>query len=91
VTSFRCEFGKQGENTVGDCVTESSVTNDGGAWKETGGRMTITFAPDGSQLVVSDGVRVGTGDYEGLRFAYHAEGQAHAYPWPITGTIERDS
>ena len=37
--------------------------------------------------IVEEGVREGTGDYEGLRFVY-ATGGGTSYPWPITGTIE---
>ena len=39
--------------------------------------------------IVEDGNRVGTGDYDGLRFAYHVDGTSAGYPWPITGTLDR--
>ncbi len=92
---FRCEFSQQGESTVGDCVADSTLTNDGGAWHTPDGRITITLTSGEPTTVVQDGVYAGTGGYEGLRYTNHVtgsfEGVVHGYPWTIIGTIERDS
>lgn len=90
VTSeFRCEYSDKDGVIVADCVADSVVTNDGGTWREDGGTFTITGTEIGVQGVVAqEGIRVGTGDYEGLQFAYRMEGVEHTYPWEITGTIE---
>ncbi len=88
-STFRCEYLDREEITVAECVADTVITNEGGTWVEEGGTFTITgtgFPADGT--VVQDGVMVGTGDYEGLRYTYHKEGIEHAYPWTITGTIE---
>ena len=86
-SEFRCEFSVQGDVTVGDCVHDSTITNEGGSWEEQGGSFTITLSPGEPTAIVEEGVREGTGDYEGLRFVY-ATGGGTSYPWPITGTIE---
>ncbi len=90
VTSeFRCEYSNRNGEIVADCVSDSVVTNDGGTWREDNGTFTITGTEIGVQGVVSqEGVRVGTGDYEGLQFTYRMEGVEHTYPWTITGRIE---
>ncbi len=88
---FRCEFSQDGEDIVGDCVTDATITNDGGTWHSPDGRMAITISPTGPATIVEDLAFVGSGDYEGLRYTNHVEGLANDYPWPITGTIERDS
>jgi hypothetical protein len=90
VTSdFRCEYSSQGGVIVADCVSTSVVINDGGTWREDDGTFTITDAEIGRQGAVSqEGIRVGTGDYEGLQFIFQMEGVEHTYPWTITGTIE---
>lgn len=88
-SEIRCEYSDQDGEIVAECVSSSVVSNDGGTWREDGGTFTITGTDIGVQgLVVQEGVRVGTGDYEGLRFLYRIEGVEHTYPWPITGTIE---
>lgn len=88
-SEVRCEYSNQSGVIVAECVSNSVVTNDGGTWQEDGGTFTITGTDIGVQgLVVQEGVRVGTGDYEGLQFVYRVEGIEHAHPWPITGTIE---
>lgn len=88
-TEIRCEYSNRNGGLVADCESNSVVTNDGGTWQEEGGTFTITGTGRYVQGVVAqDGIRVGTGDYEGLQFAYHMEGTEHTYPWPITGTIE---
>lgn len=88
-SEFRCEYSNRSNEVVADCVSNTVVTNDGGTWEEEGGTFTITGTGIGVQgVVLQEGVRVGTGDYEGLQFAYRIEGVEHTYPWPITGTIE---
>jgi len=88
-TAFRCEYSNQDGQIVADCVSSSVVTNDGGTWREDDGTFTITGTDIGVQgVVLQEGVRVGTGDYEGLQFTYRIEGVEHTYPWTITGTIE---
>jgi len=90
-TEFRCEYSERDSDgvIVADCVSDSVLTNDGGTWREDNGTFTITDTEIGVQgVVVQEGVRVGTGDYEGLQFVYRIEGVEHTYPWTITGTIE---
>jgi hypothetical protein len=88
-SEFRCEYSNRDGEIVAECVSNTVVTNDGGTWHEEGGTFMITGTEIGVQGVVAqEGVRVGTGDYEGLQFAYRIEGIEHTYPWPITGTIE---
>ncbi len=87
--TFRCDFTAEGDTAVGDCTQASTVTNDGGMWQDDDGVMTIVVKPAEPARIVEDGVRIGTGDYEGLRFAYHVESVPEGYPWPITGTLER--
>lgn len=75
--------------TAADCVSSSVVINDGGTWREDDGTFTITGTDIGVQgVVLQEGVRVGTGDYERLQFTYRMEGVEHTYPWTITGAIE---
>jgi hypothetical protein len=88
-TEFRCEYSDQDGTIVANCDSSSVVTNDGGTWREDDGTFTITGTDIGVQgLVVQDGVRQGTGDYDGLQFTYHMEGIEHTHPWTVTGTIE---
>ena len=92
---FRCEFSQQGESTVGDCVSDATLTNDGGTWHAPDGHITITLRFGEPTTVVQDTVYAGAGDYEGLRYTNHVtssfDGTDHDYPWRVTGTIERDS
>jgi hypothetical protein len=88
-TEFQCEYSNRDGQIVADCVSSSVVTNDGGSWREDDGTFTITGTDVGVQgVVLQEGVRVGTGDYEGLQFTYRMEGVEHTYPWTVTGTIE---
>ena len=92
---FRCEFNQVGDSTVGDCVAESTLTNDGGTWYASDGHIAITLKVGEPTTVVQDNVYAGAGDYEGLRYTNHVtssfDGTDHDYPWRVTGTIERDS
>jgi hypothetical protein len=89
-SAFRCDFAQQGEDVVGTCSIDSTVTNDGGTWQDSGGAMTITAVAGAPATIVEDGVRAGSGDYDGLTFTYHVTGTALGYPWEISGTIDRN-
>ncbi len=86
--SFRCEFAAEGEGFVGQCTENSTRTIDNGAWHVEAGTMVITVIPGQASRIVEDGVEIGTGDYAGLMFRYHVDASG-AYPWEITGTLER--
>lgn len=88
-SAIRCEYSDRNGEIVADCVSNTVITNDGGAWREEDGTFTITGTDIGTQgVVVHEGRRLGSGDYEGLQFVYRMEGVEHTYPWEITGTIE---
>jgi hypothetical protein len=93
-STFRCEFSEQGDSTVGDCVSDSTLTNDGGTWHAPQSRITITLTVGEPTTVVHDSVYVGAGDYEGLRYTNRVtnffDGTEHDYPWQVTGTIDQD-
>jgi hypothetical protein len=87
--AFRCAFTDEGDSAVGECIQESVVTNDEGSWRDEDGTMTIVVGPGEPSRVVQDGIRIGSGGYDGLRFAYHVESDGDGYPWPISGSIDR--
>ncbi len=86
---LHCVFSERVGSYVGDCPSGRTLTNDGGTWYEDAGDLSITVVPGEASRVVEDGVYVGRGQYQGLRYAYHVESDSGGYPWPITGTIER--
>jgi hypothetical protein len=86
--AFRCEFTDESDKYIGHCTSTATLTNAKGAWHEEAGTFVITVIPGQHSRVVEDGVRVGTGDYEGLAFHYHVDSDT-AYPWVVTGTLER--
>lgn len=57
------------------------LTNTGGTWR---GDWTGEVTADGNHVV--EGVLIGEGDYDGLRYIARWEG--YSYPWDVTGTIE---
>ena len=87
--SIHCVFSERAGSYVGDCTSERTLTNDGGTWYEDAGDLSITVVPGEASRVIEDGVYVGRGQYQGLRYAYHVESDPGGYPWSITGTIER--
>jgi hypothetical protein len=87
VNEFRCDFALQGGTTIGECVQNSAITNEGGTWEETDAPFTITLTSGEPTAVVQEGIKNGTGDYTGLRWVYRVDGGAD-YPWSIEGTIE---
>ncbi len=91
---FRCQFSQVDRTTIGDCVVDSTPTNDAGTWYAPDGHLAITLEVMEPTKVVQDTVYTGAGDYEGLRYTNHVtssfDGTDHDYPWQITGTIERD-
>lgn len=85
---FRCEFTAQDGGATGHCNGQLTATNEGGTWFDPNASITISVTPGEPSKIVEEGVQVGTGDYEGLQFAYHTESVASGYPWPVSGTIQ---
>jgi hypothetical protein len=87
--SIHCVFGERLGSYVGDCTSEYTLANDGGTWHQDAGNVSITVVPGEASRIVEDGVYVGKGQYQGLRYVIHVESDPAGYPWPVTGTIER--
>jgi hypothetical protein len=86
-SKFRCTFSEDGERFIGSCTQDTTLTNEGGAWSESGGAFTVTVVPGEPSTIVESGSRQGSGEYDGLRFVYRVEASGD-YPWQITGTLE---
>lgn len=76
----------EGDRIVGYILAEATITNDGGSWVGTGEGTTFYTKENPIHQHHIEYTLLGTGDYDGLRFAYTVEGGD--YPWDLTGTIE---
>ena len=75
----RFDLSVNGDTTVGAISGTVVISNEGGTWEGTVSGTTTWTTTDRAHVHVIEGVFLGTGDYEGLRFLIRQEGTG--FPW----------
>ena len=83
---LRVDFSVDGDTTVGVISGTVVISNEGGTWEGTVSGTTTWTITDTAHMHVVDGVYLGSGGYEGLRFVMTNEGTG--FPFTSTGRIE---